>query len=56
MYVKNIVIFYAEFTKNLIFHSLTFHSKIHKYPTCKRNRDEQGVVGQKLEVLNEHTF
>ena len=38
------------------FHSLIFHSKIHKHPACKMNRDEQGGAGRKFEVLSEHTF
>ena len=29
---------------------------IHKHPTCKMNRDEQGGVGRNFEVLSEHTF
>ena len=40
----------------LPFHSLIFHSKIHKHPACKMNRDEQGGAGRKFEVLSEHTF
>ena len=39
----------------LSLHSPTFHSKIHKHPACKLNRDKQGGAGQKLEVLSEHT-
>ena len=43
--VKNIVIFYVEFTKTnffLPFHPSIFHSKIHKHTTCKMNRDKHG--------------
>ena len=47
----------------LSFHSPIFHSKIHKYPACKMNKDEQqgggggGVgAGQKLEVLVDILF
>ena len=40
----------------LCFHSPNFHSKIHKHPASKMNRDEQGGAGWKLEVLSEHTF
>ena len=40
----------------LSFHSSNFHSKIHKDPTFKMNRDKQGEGGQKFEILSEHTF
>ena len=40
----------------LSFPSSVFHSKIHKHPASKMNRDEQGGAGRKLEVLGEHTF
>ena len=30
--------------------------KIHKHPTRKMNRDEQGGAGRKFEVLSERTF
>ena len=40
----------------LPFHSSIFHSKIHKHPACKMNRDEQGGAGQKFEVFSEHNF
>ena len=57
--VKNIVIFYVEFTTNnyfLSFHYQIFHSEIHKHPACKMNRDEQLRSRSKLEALSEHTF
>ena len=40
----------------LSFHSSIFHSKIHKHPAFKMNREKQGGGGQKFEVLSEHTF
>ena len=40
----------------LSFHSSIFHSKIHKHPAFKMNRNKQGGGGQKFEVLSEHTF
>ena len=33
-----------------------FHSKKHKHPACKINRNEQGGAGRKFELLSEHTF
>ena len=55
--VKNIAIFYAKFTKQIfIFSLLTPQFFIHKHPACKRNRNEQGITGWKIEVLQEHTF
>ena len=58
--VKNIATFYVEFTKKnssfLSFHSSVFHSKIHKHPAFKMNRDKQGGEDQKFEVLSEYTF
>ena len=50
--VKNIAIFYVEFTKKWSI----FHSKIHKHPAYRMNRDEQGGAGRKFKVLSEHTF
>ena len=49
---------FVEFTKIILFsfYSSIFHSKIHKHPACKMNRDEQGGAGPKFEVLSEHTF
>ena len=47
---------YKKNNSFLSFHSSIFHSKIHKHPACKMNRDEQGGAGQKFEVLSEHTF
>ena len=38
----------------LPFHSSIFHSKIHKHPACKMNRDEQLRSWSKLEALSEH--
>ena len=35
----------------LSFHSSIFHSKIHKHPAFKMNRDEQGGAGQKFEAI-----
>ena len=35
----------------LSFHSSIFYSKIHKHPTFKTNRDEQGWAGQKFEAI-----
>ena len=34
---------FVEFTKIILFsfYSSIFHSKIHKHPACKMNRDEQ---------------
>ena len=51
--VKNIAIFYVEFRKKiknsfLSFHSSIFHSKIHKHPACKMNRDEHGESRLKI--------
>ena len=40
----------------LLFYSSIFHSKIHKHPACKMNKDEQGGASRKLEVLSEYTF
>ena len=40
----------------LSFYFSVFHSKIHKHPARKMNRDEQGGAGRKFEVLSEHTF
>ena len=48
-----------SFQKNncfLPFHSSIFHSKVHKHPACKMNRDGQGGAGQKFEILSEHNF
>ena len=45
-----------DFSLFSLFHSSIFHSKIHKHPAFKMNRDEQGGAGWKLEVLSEHTF
>ena len=58
--VKNIAIFYAEFTKKQLFSLFSLFNfsfkKIHKHPACKMNRDEQGGAGRNFEVLSEHTF
>ena len=40
----------------LSFHSLIFHSNVHKHPACKMERDEQEGASRKLEVLSEHVF
>ena len=57
---KSIAILYAEFTKKnhsfLSLHSSILHSKIHKHPACKINRDEQGRADLKFEVFSEYTF
>ena len=49
--IKNIVIFYVDFTKNnsfFSFHYTIFHSNVHKHPTCKMNTDEQGRSRSKI--------
>ena len=35
----------------LSFHSSIFHSKIHKHPAFKMNRDEQGGADQKFDAI-----
>ena len=47
--VKSIAIFYVEFTKKWSI----FHSKIHKHPACRMNRDEHEESRLKI---SEHTF
>ena len=39
-----------DFSLFSLFHSSIFHSKIHKHPAFKMNRDEQGGAGQKFEA------
>ena len=54
--VKNIAIFYVEFTKIIfsLFSLLNFSfKKIHKHPACKMNSDEQREASRKFEVLSE---